>query len=740
MPASILRFEQFELDLQSFELRKSGRVLKLEKLPMELLILLAEKRGQLVTREQIILRLWGDDVFVDTRQGINTAIRKIRVALCDDPEHPRLLQTVVGRGYRLLAPQSGLAEEVEVPEPPPSLPPCPPLREPPPPVEVPTLPATVFSGIRWRYGVAIAVFLFAVSVVGIHWVARPPSAQKVKEQRITSNPPEVPIKFAVISPDGKYVAYTDPTGLYLREISSGETRPWPSLKDFEASPNSWFPDGTHLLVTRFEGPLRTPSLWRLSLLGLDPLKLMDGGSGGTVSPDGGTIAYLRSWTRYGNELWMMESNGTNPRKIAAGGRSDASSYAGTWIGPVAWSPDGRRMAHMVCYGTGVPDPSEPLCSIVTRNASGSDPQVLMSDSGLRWWSWIAWVRDGRILYAYDSDRKRELSDESVAAVRVNERTGEREGIPQIISDGQGQIGGISVTSDGQRLVLWRRNMLPEAFLVEFEDGGRKLMLLRRLTLDANGNLGEAWMADSRAVLFVSNRSGTWKLFKQKIDETTAEVLVETRGIKLPRLSADRAYILYLTYTQTANGETQASLMKVPVAGGPPALVLSEKRIYNYQCARTPSQLCLLSQTDAKDQVFYSFDPDRGLGVEVARLPGGPTNWTLSPDGKKLAVFVDEHCVRMLSLDTGAVRDIRVEQWRLSNGDWSANGKLLFIQSVTQQNIPVMLSVEMSGKAEVLLEGQKNIEYWWLVSSPDGKYGILEAEVPGENNAWMLEKF
>jgi DNA-binding winged helix-turn-helix (wHTH) protein len=106
MQVSILHFDQFELDLNSYELRKSGRVVKLEKLPMELLILLAEKRGQLVTREQIIQRLWGDDVFVDTRQGINTAIRKIRVVLRDDPEHPRLLQTVTGKGYRLMAPIS----------------------------------------------------------------------------------------------------------------------------------------------------------------------------------------------------------------------------------------------------------------------------------------------------------------------------------------------------------------------------------------------------------------------------------------------------------------------------------------------------------------------------------------------------------------------------------------------------------------------------------------------------------
>src|ERR1700732_3015681 len=109
MQTSILYFDQFELDLNSYELRKSGRAIKLEKLPLELLILLAEKHGQLVTREQIIQRLWGDNVFVDTRQGINTAVRKLRVALHDDPEHPRLLQTVSGRGYRLLAPVSSPA-------------------------------------------------------------------------------------------------------------------------------------------------------------------------------------------------------------------------------------------------------------------------------------------------------------------------------------------------------------------------------------------------------------------------------------------------------------------------------------------------------------------------------------------------------------------------------------------------------------------------------------------------------
>jgi len=103
MTARKLKFDDFELDMQSFDLRHHGTSLKLEKNPMEILVLLAERRGQLVTREEIAERIWGKDVFVDTEHGINTAIRKIRLALKDDPDQPRFVQTVLGRGYKFVA-------------------------------------------------------------------------------------------------------------------------------------------------------------------------------------------------------------------------------------------------------------------------------------------------------------------------------------------------------------------------------------------------------------------------------------------------------------------------------------------------------------------------------------------------------------------------------------------------------------------------------------------------------------
>jgi len=97
-------FEDFELDFARFQLCRGGKPVPLESLPLQLLMFLVENNGQLVTREQIAGALWSKDVFVDVDQGINTAIRKVRRALSDDVEHPRFLHTVVGRGYRFVAP------------------------------------------------------------------------------------------------------------------------------------------------------------------------------------------------------------------------------------------------------------------------------------------------------------------------------------------------------------------------------------------------------------------------------------------------------------------------------------------------------------------------------------------------------------------------------------------------------------------------------------------------------------
>jgi DNA-binding winged helix-turn-helix (wHTH) protein len=106
MPEKKVRFAEFELDFGRFQLYRGGQPVRLEGLPLQLLMFLVENQRRLVTREQIAEALWGKDVFVDIEQGINTAIRKVRMALDDDSAQPQYLQTVVGRGYRFVAPTS----------------------------------------------------------------------------------------------------------------------------------------------------------------------------------------------------------------------------------------------------------------------------------------------------------------------------------------------------------------------------------------------------------------------------------------------------------------------------------------------------------------------------------------------------------------------------------------------------------------------------------------------------------
>jgi len=104
---SLVRFGPYEADLLSGELRKSGIRLKIQDRPFQILAILLEQPGQMVTREQLQKRLWAEDTFVDFEHGLNTAINKLRQALSDVADNPRFIETLPKRGYRFIAPVSG---------------------------------------------------------------------------------------------------------------------------------------------------------------------------------------------------------------------------------------------------------------------------------------------------------------------------------------------------------------------------------------------------------------------------------------------------------------------------------------------------------------------------------------------------------------------------------------------------------------------------------------------------------
>ena len=104
MVSEVSRFDDFELDRNAYELRCAGSAVHLERIPLDLLFLLVERHGELVTRQEILERIWGKNVSVDADNSINTAVRKIRRAVKDDPDNPRFLYTIPGKGYRFVVP------------------------------------------------------------------------------------------------------------------------------------------------------------------------------------------------------------------------------------------------------------------------------------------------------------------------------------------------------------------------------------------------------------------------------------------------------------------------------------------------------------------------------------------------------------------------------------------------------------------------------------------------------------
>jgi DNA-binding winged helix-turn-helix (wHTH) protein/Tol biopolymer transport system component len=750
----VFNFADIEVREREFLLIKGRERLLVEPTAFRVLLFLLRNPGRIVSKEEIVGSVWNDVAVSDN--SLTRAIAQLRRVLDDDPREPRYILTVPTLGYRFLSEVKvredafGTAVAAGAPSP-----------------DVgPAADQQVVSGAGEEHrrrvpnhqtarapkillaAIAAALLLFAAVFSlqrfrGENSAPGPNPPHLAVEQRLTSNPSDVPVQMAAISADGKYLAYSDPTGLYLRQISSGETRRWSLPTDFVAFPRSWYPDGAHLLIVRdpknpVDSSLPNPSLYKLSILGGEPQKIMSDAWGGTVSPDGSRIAYLSS-TNIG-DIWIMDSDGTNARKVVAGPEPNKGGTGRDVIYRVVWSPSGQHIAYIAAHFRNAPEPVEPICSLRVVDREGGGASVVLEDARLGpialWWG-----SEDRILFSYREDPANAQRNYGVYSIRVDGRTGKATGAPQPVTRAEGSIGGMSGTADGKRLVLWRFKEPGQTFISDYDAGTRQWKEPRRLILDANENLATAWTADSKAVFFVSNRNGTWKLFKQAIDETSPEILVEGPSISLPRLSADGTQVLYLYLSSPDDPTLPHEVVSKPIAGGTPLVVLQGRGIINFQCAMAPSTLCIFAQVDERHHTFRVFDLEHGAGRELLKLPYPENgNWSLSNDGAKLALFLDKHRIRFFFIATGEVRDVSVRDWPLINGDWAANSQTVFMPSQTRDGVPVILEVDQTGKAKVVLQGRPNTEFGWMIQSPDSRHAVVGEYIPADNNAWMLNDF
>jgi len=602
---------------------------------------------------------------------------------------------------------------------------------------------------RWAVIALAGVVIIAAALLALWLTHRSPlPAPQLMERRLTANPRENGLTLGAISPDGKYLVYDDAVGLHLKLIQTGETANIPQPEGPGAPsagfwwPNGWFPDGSKFIVakTAHGEPI---SAWVVSVIGAPPRKLRDGADPWSVSPDGKLIAFGTGTTfiNRNREIWLMGAQGEEPRRLVSGSEDDAFFWA-------AWSPDGQRIAYKRFHRT-----SERLeCSIESRDLKGGQPTLLLSDPTLcdRDTKFL-WHPDGRFVYTMSDQQGFNLSE-----IRVDTRTGKAVSKPRRLTNWVGVWAwGISGTQDGKRLAISKANPEADVYVGELEANGRRLNNTRRLTLNENNDYPGQWMPDSKAVLFWSDRNGTWDIFKQGLDQAEAEPVVIGPDYKrLPIVSPDGSWVLYLSSATTQVGAaTPVRIMRVPTYGGAPELVLEGRGIKGLACAQSPATNCVFSEEAplATQLVFSGFDPAQGRGQELTRInlprPNPGYAWDLSRDGSRLAfaqIGSGEGRIEILPLAGGEAHEVYVKGrsglWRLH---WAADGKGLLVGAGSYVGLgaPPLLYVDLEGRAEVLWQ-QTAGSIWstYGVPSPDGRHLALLGYGFAENNVWMLENF
>ena len=309
----------------------------------------------------------------------------------------------------------------------------------------------------------------------------------------------------------------------------------------------------------------------------------------------------------------MRADGSDQRKLM--------SFPEGAFGSPVWSPDGRWIAY-VKFRTG-PDTEEGWIELF--NLEHGTRRVVLSDPHVSVWGLI-WLPDGRLVYVvYEPPPSHNSSN--FWAARLDLSTGRFVGTAERITDGDGFAVKPSVTADGRRLVFIRAKPQADVYVAEFSAKGPRLSTPRRLTFDEADDLPFDWTPDNKAVVFISNRTGTDNIFRQGMYATSADMLVpgpEKRSVG--RLNPDGTQILYLAPTNPSDNSQPVRLVRAPINGGPSQMVLEAPAIVNFQCSRAPAAICAFSQLEPKDFVFSVFDPAIGKPHEVARLQEQTFEW------------------------------------------------------------------------------------------------------------------
>jgi Tol biopolymer transport system component len=302
-----------------------------------------------------------------------------------------------------------------------------------------------------------------------------------------------------------------------------------------------------------------------------------------------------------------------------------------------------------------------------------------------------------------------------------------------------------VAADGKKLIFNKWNTYVSVYVTDVAPNGTSVSGRRHLTLTESWDFPTDWTPDSKEVILLSNRNGHMGIFKQSLNEDTAEPLVTgPDDIMAPKVTPDGVWVVYAFSTKPNDESAPVQVMRVPITGGPSEFVLTARFPGFPTCSKLPANLCAIIEEDDdhKQFIFTAFDPLGGRGRELARIDTDPNkyfNFALSPDGTRIAYANSyEGPVHILSLRGEPSQEIRVRGWNnLRDIEW-AGAKALLIENRVQGGV-VLLHVDMQGNAHVLWQQQRGFGGFIGALSPDGRH-LASNGISMNSNIWMMENF
>jgi len=605
-----ITFGVFQVDLSTGELRKSGVRIKLHHQPFEILVILLERPGEVVTRDQLQRQLWASDTFVDFEHGLNKAVNKLREALGDDSENPRFIETLHRRGYRFIAavngthpPDFGQNSRQLIP------------------ADEPTLAQTTGSSLTILLRVLLPLTVFAAAVLGVYSLWHRPARMPFQKFTMTQITHSGKAARTSISPDGRYVlSVMDDKGLeslWLRNVpTGGETEIiQPSISHYESL--AFSPDGNFIYFRKAQDTIHSYyNLFRCPVLGGTPQTVVENvDSDIAFSPDGEHFAYF-SWNtpEWGKFRILSASlDGTHEMTL------QTAPLGSGWPQAMAWSPNGNA----ILYSQFLPGRGGSVIDALDIRTGRSHGFATSADEHFRS---IRWSPDGRVLFVVYTPPRAYSGRSQIGFLTHNGKD-----IEPITRD-TNRYTNLTLSADGRTMAtVLARTYATVSVLRQTKHGFAELQTLLSQTNELNNESGVNWSADGS--LLVSNYN---HLLRLGADGKSQTQLLDSNAAILTLSSCGANYLLV---NSLFPGNTRSqSIWRTNADGSSPVKLTDGEFDWHPVCSPDHKWVYYIDRVAGRiSRVLL----DGSSKAEA--IPGIPEGYYLgglavSPDGKTLATI------------------------------------------------------------------------------------------------------